>query len=72
MTAQQSKRLTEQEKKDYDKGVRDKYMRMMGEDFKFHYRMLGECYVHGTMDGEAMAAQNQKPDQLAVQVFEIR
>ena len=35
-----------------------------------YYKLLGECYLHGMMDGEAMAYQNQKG--LRAQVFEIR
>lgn len=35
-----------------------------------HYEFLGECYVHGMMDGEAMAYQNTKG--ISAQVFELR
>lgn len=34
------------------------------------YEVLGECYVHGMMDGEAMAYQNEKG--IRAQVFELR
>jgi hypothetical protein len=32
--------------------------------------MLGECYIHGMMDGEAMRYQNEEA--IASQVFELR
>ena len=35
-----------------------------------YYKFLGECYVHGMMDGEAMAYQNENGIQ--AQVFELR
>ena len=35
-----------------------------------YYEVLGECYVHGMMDGEAMAYQNKKG--IRAQVFELR
>jgi hypothetical protein len=35
-----------------------------------YYKFLGECYVHGMMDGEAMRYQNEKS--IAPQVFELR
>jgi hypothetical protein len=35
-----------------------------------YYRLFGECYVHGMMNGEAIALQNKR-SQLQ-QVFEIR
>jgi hypothetical protein len=34
------------------------------------YEVLGECYVHGMMDGEAMAYQNGKG--IRAQIFELR
>ena len=35
-----------------------------------HYEFLGECYVHGMMDGEAMAYQNTQA--IPARVFELR
>ena len=40
------------------------------EDNVRYYEFLGECYIHGMMDGEAMAYQNEKG--LGVKVFELR
>lgn len=37
---------------------------------RYWYQFLGECYVHGMMDGEAIKKQNM--DQIASQVFELR
>jgi hypothetical protein len=35
-----------------------------------YYEFVGECYVHGMMDGEAIKYQNEK--QVRAQVFELR
>jgi hypothetical protein len=35
-----------------------------------YYRLFGECYVHGMMNGEAIAIQNAK--EIKPQVFELR
>ena len=37
---------------------------------KKYWRMIGECYVHGMMDGEAIAWQNKK--EVKAEVFELR
>jgi len=42
----------------------------MGDDGQWYYEMMGECYVHGMMDGEAMAHQNNEG--ILTTVFEIR
>lgn len=40
------------------------------EGRKFHYEFIGECYLHGMMDGEAIqVSNNEKPPP---RVFEIR
>jgi hypothetical protein len=36
----------------------------------YYYEFFGECYIHGMMDGEAMAVQNNEG--IASQVFELR
>jgi len=36
----------------------------------WHYEFLGECYIHGMMDGEAMASQNNEA--IMAEVFELR
>jgi hypothetical protein len=37
---------------------------------KYCWRMIGECYVHGMMDGEAIAWQDDK--QVRAEVFDLR
>jgi hypothetical protein len=54
----------------YMEGVRKKFRAQLGDDGQYWYEMLGECYIHGMMDGEAMAHQNDKG--LPWTVFEIR
>jgi hypothetical protein len=49
----------------------------LGPDRFRYYQLLGECYIHGMMDGEAMAVQNgntedEKAKPIPAQVFEIR
>jgi hypothetical protein len=34
---------------------------------EFYYELIGECYVHGMMDGEAFLARTKAP-----QSFELR
>jgi hypothetical protein len=42
-----------------------------GEDPRnFYYEFIGECYVHGMMDGEAIKYQNDH--EVRAQVFELR
>lgn len=48
-------------------GARD--MRL-GADVDYFYEFVGECYVHGMMDGEAIEHQNQHV--IKAQVFELR
>lgn len=38
----------------------------------WHYEFLGEAYVHGMMDGEAIGYQNENPDKIITQRFELR
>jgi hypothetical protein len=42
----------------------------LGEDDLYYYEFLGECYIHGMMDGEAMAYQNN--NEVRSQMFELR
>jgi hypothetical protein len=37
---------------------------------KYYYRIVGECYIHGMMEGEAIEWQNQR--RIKSEVFEIR
>jgi hypothetical protein len=36
----------------------------------FFYEFIGECYVHGMMDGEAIKHQND--EDIRAQIFELR
>ena len=40
------------------------------KDSVSHYELLGECFIHTKMDGEAMVKQNEKS--IPSQVFELR
>jgi hypothetical protein len=53
-------KLTEEAGKRYDKKIRKNLKKMLGYDGLYSYQFLGECYLHGVMDGEAMAYQNGK------------
>jgi hypothetical protein len=48
----------------------EKMKTALKEDDRWHYEFFGECYIHGMMDGEAMAFQNNKG--VAANVFELR
>jgi hypothetical protein len=49
---------------------------MVGKEGYYSYQMLGECYIHGMMDGEAMRYQNggdaEDGETIESTVFEIR
>lgn len=60
-------RLDEQGKPDLDKNGKQ---RRYPDDGYRHYQFLGECYIHGMMDGEAMAYQNK--ESIPSQLFELR
>ena len=62
--------LTQAEKTVYMSKVQETFRSRLGDGGKWYYEMLGECYVHGMMDGEAMAHQNDKG--IPRTVFEIR
>ena len=53
-----------------EKELAEKIKRLLGEDDKYWYEFLGECYIHGMMDGEAMAHQNDT--ETPARVFELR
>ena len=54
----------------YMEAVHEKFQKNLGTDGEYYYEMLGECYIHGMMDGEAMAHQNNEG--IPTTVFEIR
>jgi hypothetical protein len=65
--------LTSAEIQDYDEKIRKNLRERLGEEGYFSYTLLGECYVHGMMDGEAMQYQNEDVEGvMPSMVFEIR
>jgi hypothetical protein len=44
--------------------------RPVPESSYYYYRLFGECYIHGMMNGEAIALQNK--EQMKEQEFELR
>jgi len=68
-----TQRLTEEEKVKYNETIETNFTTKMSkyvEGGQWHYEMMGECYIYGMMDGEAMAYQNHRSIQTTV--FEIR
>jgi len=68
-----TQRLTEEEKVKYNETIETNFTTKMSkyvEGGQWHYEMMGECYIYGMMDGEAMAYQNHHSIQTTV--FEIR
>ena len=63
-------RLKKREKAEYQRRVEANFVTKMGDDGQWYYEMMGECYVHGMMDGEAMAHQNNEG--ILTTIFEIR
>jgi hypothetical protein len=66
--------LTEEAANKYDKKIRKNFKKKSNEDGFWSYKFMGECYIHGMMDGEAMAFQNgdDEDDTLPSTVFELR
>jgi hypothetical protein len=60
----------EERKKDEDELMA--WLREARKDYHspWHYEFFGECYIHGMMDGEAMASQNNEG--IPAEVFELR
>ncbi|OAG04197.1 HET-domain-containing protein [Paraphaeosphaeria sporulosa] len=48
-------RNQEKAMQDLKEALKERY----GDDGWYSYKMLGECYIHGMMDGEAMLLQNE-------------
>ena len=63
-------RLRKSEQLKYEEEIEKNFKKRLGEDGDYYYEMMGECYVHGMMDGEAMASQNNEG--IRTSVFEIR
>lgn len=66
-------KLSLHESAEYDIKIRNNLRERLGEEGWFSYKLLGECYIHGVMDGEAMLYQNEGDDKIIPSmVFEIR
>jgi hypothetical protein len=64
------KELSKEEAIQYDRKIRENFKQRSGGDGYYFYTMFGECYIHGMMDGEAMAYQNENG--IPTTVFELR
>jgi hypothetical protein len=64
------KHLSPSEASEYDQKIRRNFKARLGEDGLYSYELLGESYIHGMMDGEAMAYQNKEG--IKTTVFELR
>lgn len=63
--------LQDGEKEDLKKRVKDHNKRV--PDNMGYHEFLGECYIHGMMDGEAMGYQNNYGEEpIPARVFELR
>ncbi|KEF57562.1 uncharacterized protein A1O9_05480 [Exophiala aquamarina CBS 119918] len=74
---QRKKKLTEEQKEEYEAKLRENVKRALGKDRFYSYQLYGECYIHGMMDGEAMSVQNgnsgdENAKPIDSTVFEIR
>lgn len=69
----EKKRIREQIARDWDESFQA-WLKRVPEDEKderwFYYQFLGEAYVHGMMDGEAMEYQNTQ--EIKTSLFELR
>lgn len=63
-------RLCKEEAIVYEENVRENFRQRSGEDGYYYYTLLGDCYIHGMMDGEAIAYQNKNG--IITTVFELR
>jgi hypothetical protein len=68
------RRLTREAAAKYDKKIKRNLRKKLGQDGFWSYTFLGESYIHGMMDGEAMAYLNGKDQEEAIMtsVFELR
>jgi hypothetical protein len=62
---EEGERLFEARKREQKKTVAQEVLKNLS-----YYRLVGECYIHGMMNGEAIKRQNE--EHLPQQVFELR
>lgn len=66
-------KLPPDEIKTYKQKVRNNLRERLGEEGYYSYTLLGECYIHGMMDGEAMQYLNEDAEgPIPSMVYEIR
>lgn len=63
-------RLSDEDKSAYQEKIVANFRANLGDGGRWWYQMYGECYIHGMMDGEAMAHQNNAG--ISETIFEIR
>ncbi|KAL9078909.1 MAG: hypothetical protein Q9157_002165 [Trypethelium eluteriae] len=63
-------RLSEKDACAYGEKIVANLRARLGDDGRYWYQMFGECYIHGMMDGEAMAHQNNKGECAPTEVFD--
>lgn len=70
-----NERLSAKDAEIYDRDIQTNLANLLGENGMYCYTMMGECYVHGMMDGEAMRCQNERSrvdKESREKIFEIR
>lgn len=66
-------KLNDIEAAEYNHKIRENMRERLGEEGYYSYQLLGDCYIHGMMDGEAMLHQNEGwHEPIPSMVFEIR
>jgi len=70
LTSRQRRRLTKAQREDYDWTIFHNLREKLGDEGYYSYTLLGECYIHGMMDGEAIQYQHERD--IPSKVFEIR
>jgi hypothetical protein len=63
-------RLNREEGKTYNRDIQENVRHRLGDDLYRSWKMLGDCFVHGMMDGQAIRLQND--EDIPSMVFEIR
>jgi len=68
------RKLSDEEAHQYTEKIRENMRKRLGKEGHYYYQMIGECYLHGMMDGEAMLCQNEGDGKVSFPsvVFEIR
>jgi hypothetical protein len=70
LTPLQKRRFTNAQREEYDSTIFHNLREKLGDEGYYSYTLLGESYIHGMMDGEAIQYQNERG--IPSTVFEIR